>query len=323
MACLYPIKAYKMLTQTSLETGKHPIKICKKNDPYKEIQGREKLLLPCGRCMACRKKKSREWALRASHEAFGHEDKHGESNNCIIALTYDNKHLPADSSLDKNAISSFMKRLRQTARRGFTYYDQYDQLKWYQQSSGIRFLGCGEYGDNFARPHYHIILFNFKFPDAQLFNATKEISISKTLSKIWTNGIHSIQECTFDGCCYVARYINKKINGPIAPDHYQGRQPEYLSMSQGLGKDWYKKYKNDAYNTDQIYLRSKGIFLTPPRYYDTLYEREFPEKLKLIKERRVEKAKELQTSQTPLASREIILKKQDERQVRTYEKINM
>ena len=29
----------------------------------------------------------------------------------------------------------------------------------------VRYFHCGEYGEKFSRPHYHVCLFGFGFPD--------------------------------------------------------------------------------------------------------------------------------------------------------------
>ena len=48
---------------------------------------------------------------------------------------------------------------------------------------------------------------------------------SPRLEKLWTLGNCEIGELTFESAAYVARYIMKKINGPMAKEHYKRYDP--------------------------------------------------------------------------------------------------
>jgi hypothetical protein len=71
----------------------------------------------------------------------------------------------------------------------------------------------------------------------------------------------------------------------------QGKEPEYITMSQGIGKQWYEKFKADTYK-DYVNVNFKKAKI--PRYYDKQLEKEQPEKLEEIKEKRKAKAIELE-----------------------------
>ncbi|MFN7611381.1 MAG: hypothetical protein ACK5QX_10675, partial [bacterium] len=88
--------------------------------------------VPCGRCIGCRLARASQWATRIAHEASLHEA------NSFLTLTYSNEHLPADLSVDVIALQKFMKRLRKAL-----------------YPAPVRFVACGEYGENTLRPHYH------------------------------------------------------------------------------------------------------------------------------------------------------------------------
>ena len=45
------------------------------------------------------------------------------------------------------------------------------------------------------------------------------------IKKLWTLGNCEIGELTFESAAYVARYIMKKINGPMAKEHYKRYDP--------------------------------------------------------------------------------------------------
>jgi len=266
MTCYHPLKGWKSRELTS--KGKRKV-VFQLSQGYQDMP----MEVPCGQCIGCRLERSRQWAIRCSHEASLHQ------NNCFITLTYDNKHLPKSGSLTKTHFQKFMKRLRKKFGKGVRYYQ------------------CGEYGEQFHRPHYHACLFNFDFPDKTLWKQVRgnKLYHSPILQKIWGKGFCSIGEVTFESAAYVARYITKKINGDLAEDHYsyvnaygeiKSRQPEYTTMSRkpGIGKNWLEKYITDVYPSDFVVMRNKKM--RPPRYYDSLYEIKYPEFLKKIKNAR-------------------------------------
>lgn len=206
------------------------------------------------------------------HEAQLHE------RNCFITLTFANEHLPSNGSVSVRDWQLFMKRLRKSC-----------------PGQKIRSFACGEYGDEFFRPHYHALLFNKDFSDKQLFKTERgnPIYISSELSKIWPFGHATIGDLTYQSAAYVARYCMKKITGPAADDHYWRKhpltgemhrvQPEFLTMSRrpGLGADWLERFKTDVFPSD--FVVTQGKKMRPPRFYD---ERLTEEEIEMVKRRR-------------------------------------
>lgn len=212
------------------------------------------------------------------HEAQLHAD------NCFITLTYDEDHVPPGGTLVLDDFQRFMKRLRK------------------RFGSKIRFFHCGEYGETTARPHYHALLFNFDFPDKELFkrNARGDaLYTSAALQELWPYGLSSIGDVTFDSAAYVARYVVKKVTGPAADNHYQGRKPEYTTMSRskGIGYEWWQRYKIDIINGDHVVHSNKSFAV--PKYYDKLYELEDKEAFEELKHQRTAKARKFKDDQTP------------------------
>jgi len=236
------------------------------------------LTVPCGQCVGCRLERSRQWAVRCTHEASLY------SQNCFITLTYSPEYLPADRSLHYDDFQKFMKRLR------FSYkgIDIVNGLR------PIRFYMCGEYGEKLGRPHFHACIFNFDFPDKKLWMTTdskSKIYRSAKLEELWPYGFSSIGEVNFQSAAYVARYIMKKINGKNADAHYEyvdtstgevfQRTPEFTKMSlkPGIAAGWFEKYSSDVYKfdsdgscvKDSVTINNRKI--KPPRYYDKLLKK--------------------------------------------------
>lgn len=261
--------------------------------------------LPCGRCIGCRLERSRQWAVRIMHESQMYDF------NCFITLTFDDEHLLKEcptGSLSKRHVQLFMKRLRQSTERE------------------VRFFACGEYGENFERPHYHFCLFNYNFLDKELHSIKNDnrYYCSNFLSKLWPFGFNIISDLTFDSAAYVARYCTKKITGDKAEEHYRGRQPEFALMSRkpGIGYRWLEKYgKTDVWTHDEVVI--DGHKCKPPRFYDKKLEALDPVKFASFKEKRRELAKQRESehSHDRLKVKEKCVSARFKRLAREYENV--
>lgn len=266
MACYHPIKAWRSRAGRNPATGAWPI-VFDRKEGYHDME----ITIPCGRCIGCRLERSRQWAVRISHEAST------VLCSCFITLTYDDDHLPVDQSLIKKDMQLFFKRLRK-----------------YYKDSKIRYFMCGEYGEQLNRPHYHACIFNLDFSDDRKYYKTvrrNKYFISENLNRLWGHGFCIVTDLTFEGAAYVARYCTKKITGEMAKEHYGGRLPEYCTMSRarGIGRDFWDRFKQDIIVGDTVIIRS-DMKVRPARFYDKLYDIENPEAHRRLKNKRLKKA---------------------------------
>jgi len=255
MPCYHPITGYRARSGRSPVTGLWPI-VFSISSGYKDLP----VVVPCGQCIGCRLERSRVWAVRCVHESSLY------LKNCFVTLTYAN----AGSTLVKRDFVLFIKRLRK------------------KFGIGIRYFHCGEYGEKFLRPHHHACIFNFDFLDKKLWSVKhgNRLYTSEILDELWGHGYCIVGEVTFDSAAYVARYIVKKVTGNMAESHYDGRVPEYNSMSRrpGIASSWFDKYKNDVLSIDGVIV--DGHKCKPPRYYDKLYDIDNKLAMQMIKARR-------------------------------------
>jgi len=187
------------------------------------------------------------------------------------------------------------------------------RLRKHFTGTPIRFYHCGEYGELNNRPHYHACIFGMDFLDKEILKKTKDgnsLYTSALLTKLWGKGTqNTVGELNFKTAAYTAHYTMKKINGDKAEEHYRftdeltGEQhqiiPEYTTMSRrpGIANNWYKKYKTDVYPSDEVII--KGISMQPPKYYDSILEKENPFLYDDIKHDRLLNAQKYQSDQTP------------------------
>lgn len=267
MPCYYPLTAYYGRGLTAL--GKRQI-VFKKQLSVSGVS----FELPCGQCVGCRLEHARQWAVRCVHESKLHD------TNCFLTLTYRDADLPDDGSLDKRHLQLFMKRLRKMFVKGKPAYGK-----------GIRFFGAGEYGSISGRPHYHLLLFNFDFPDKKFWknsDAGEPLFRSDLCNDLWLYGDNVIGSVTFKSASYVAGYVVDKINGPKADDHYLSGdgvllQSEFSlkSLKPGIGSLFFDKFNTEIYRDDTVIMN--GAEFAPPRFYDKKYEALDSDRLKKLK----------------------------------------
>lgn len=280
MPCYSPLEGYR--SKSANPSGKRSI-VFNPNQGFRDL----KVTLPCGQCIGCRLEKSRQMAIRCVNEAQLHE------HNCFVTLTYSDEHLPKDNSLDHRDFQLFMKKLRKRFGKGVKYYM------------------CGEYGENFGRPHFHVCLFNVFFKDRKPWRKQNGYQLyrSDLLETLWDKGHSSIGDLTFETAAYTARYVTKKITGKKALEHYniidketgeilQERRPEYQTGSKrpAVGREWFEKYTKEIYPDDFIVVRGKKM--KPPKYYDARFELDDPEACARQKAARKVAAKEHEANNT-------------------------
>ncbi|WXW90276.1 MAG: replication associated protein [Microviridae sp.] len=207
--------------------------------------------------MGCRMDRSQAWSTRIKLEASMHEE------SSFLTLTFNDENLPADGGVHVRDLQLFMKRLRKAIA-----------------PKKVRYYACGEYGDNFGRPHYHMVLFGFGFPDKTIWRKSPtghELYRSALLESLWPYGNCEIGTVTAQSGAYVARYVLKKVGGAPADDHYTRPHPvtgemhrvspEFALMSSrpGIAGDWFDKFEGDVFPSDFLVIDARKVPV--PKYF--------------------------------------------------------
>lgn len=228
---------------------------------YKEKQPIDSFPVPCGHCVECLQDKANEWSYRVMREYALYN-----SIGCVLTLTYDNEHLPVDGSVSRRDFQLFLKRLRKSI----------DPVK-------IRYFGCGEYGTNNKRPHYHLVVIGWEPSDLVFVKKSKKNTIlyrSPTVEKLWGQGIVGVAEVNAESVKYSAKYLQK-----LYFDETSGLTKPFLAMSTHPGFGAFEAL--ERVSTDSIYLN--GVRKKVPRYYLKVAERAGID-LSALKEKRIQMA---------------------------------
>lgn len=193
------------------------------------------------------------------------DDKTGNPRAWFVTLTYDDQNLPENGSLDPDHFRSFIRAMRES-------------------EGSLSYYGCGEYGDQYSRPHYHAVLFGPEFSDRVPIDGRQGPNVfsSDYLGDTWGRGITEFSSVTLASASYVAGYVRKKVAAMENPDLYTrvdpdtgelvSVTPEFARMSRrpAIGKRWIEKNWQHVYAHDRVVI--DGHEMKPPRYYDKWME---------------------------------------------------
>ena len=162
----------------------------------------------------------------------------------FITLTYNNDNCPI--CVDKRDCQLFLKRFRKLL-----------------EPHRIRFFLVSEYGEDFGRPHYHFILFNYPFG---MFQLREDLKKSWQLcDPFWFDKYKTVQLCCPAAINYVAKYCLANLDDPDPID----RTFMLCSRRPGIGA-CYLTPQMLAYLRDRCdgFTKFKGRNFLLPRFYE-------------------------------------------------------
>lgn len=260
------------------------------------------MLIPCGQCIGCRIRQREDWTTRIELEARDYP----KEEVWFITLTYDDDHVPG--MIVKTG--EIMRKVQYTWKPGekrpssvqiLLYEDIQKFLKRLRKAyrGKLRYFVAGEYGEQTARPHYHMILYGWRPTDLENLYKIHHNGYytSKLLSDLWGMGQIQIAQAVPETYRYVAGYVTKKmyeIDGKKANAYYELGQTKpfaCMSLKPGLGDHYYQEHKAEIWQQGYIQC-TNGKQAQIPRYYEKQMEAENPERLWRIKQNRQKNAME-------------------------------
>ena len=302
--------------------------LCGKQMKYEDLMYNPKvMLIPCGQCIGCRIRQREDWTTRIELEARDYP----KEEVWFITLTYDDEHVPG--MIVKTG--EIMRKVQYTWKPGekrpssvqiLLYEDIQKFLKRLRKAyrGKLRYFVAGEYGEQTARPHYHMILYGWKPTDLENLYKIHHNGYytSEWLKGLWRMGQIQIAQAVPETYRYVAGYVTKKmyeIDGKKANAYYKLGQTKpfaCMSLKPGLGDHYYQEHKAEIWRQGYIQC-TNGKRAQIPRYYEKQMEAENPQRLWRIKQNRQKNAmqqKRLQVEnqdyKTVLETKERVTKKQ-------------
>nr|QJB19605.1 MAG: replication initiator protein [Microvirus sp.] len=211
--------------------------------------------VPCGKCPECLKRRVASWSFRLEREALSW------SKQFFVTLTYAVPPISTNGfmSLDKSHPQLFFKNLRHHGK--FKYYL------------------CGEYGTQFKRPHYHVILLcDSSITEESISACWMDFSVSPRVSRghVYFGKVESAS------IKYTVQYYDK---GDWYPSHQNDdRLPEFSLMSKGLGKSWItpetRQYILSNPERQFLYTKGGGKMAIPSYFKRRIFD--YPGTYKLV-----------------------------------------
>jgi len=203
----------------------------------------------CGKCIFCRKRKSKELAVRCVLHASLYKE------NCFLTLTYDETHETYKNTLVYSHIQTFKRNLRR-------YCD-------YHHDKKIQIFNVHEYGKK-GKKHWHLVIFNHNFSDKSfLFEKNgNKLYTSEQLKKFWPYGHNTIGDVSEASAMYQAQYTQKDFkHGNVT------NEKKSHSKHSGIGRDYFLKHYEQILSLGYIPFGNQKIPI--PRYFEKLAHKHY------------------------------------------------
>ncbi|QCS36814.1 replication initiation protein [Tortoise microvirus 10] len=197
--------------------------------------------VPCRRCMSCRLDYQIYLTFCAENELYDcYRSGLGAS---FCTFTYDDSHIPPNGSLCKKDLQNFLKTGRKNLERsGFP--------------ASFKYLACGEYGDKFGRPHYHVA-----------FIGLSDVLVNEFFRSAWRHGLVDIGVLQPGGMRYILKYCTKAVLGDKAKELYddKGLERPFITRSCKMGYEYLYRNIDDIVANNFTYVKA-GIRRPIPKY---------------------------------------------------------
>lgn len=202
-----------------------------------------KVPVPCGKCIECLRDYQNDWAFRLTQEV----KKAGFSWYLTLTFAPKKAHVAYNKACDewqtyveKRDVQLFLKRLRKRC----------PELR-----HNLKYFAIGEYGGDYNRAHYHIVLCSSAFP---LGSYAKWYRI---FLSCWHRGFIKLKMTSEKNIGYVTKYMNKLDDSPHITKPFK-------LMSKGLGLCYLTdKMVNYFFNSFAVGVPFKKGYIKLPRYY--------------------------------------------------------
>ena len=191
--------------------------------------------IPCGRCVLCKLRQQKMLTDRMFVAWSQYEF------NSFVTFTYDDDNLPIN---DGSPVPTLVKKHLQ---------DYIDLIK-HQVDFKFEYFGCGEYGDKFGRPHYHVLFFGLDY-----------VLFRKYFEQSWKYGTIKILPVTARSFNYVSKYLIDGQTEKKAKYFDVNAEPPFHIMSRALGIAPLLDYLDDFAKNGYVIFKGRRISLN--KYY--------------------------------------------------------
>lgn len=216
---------------------------------------REVIEVPCGKCLACRSNLRSDWIFRLKQHMKTAKTAY------FVTLTYSDDNIPLSKNgyptLCKDAVKTFLHDWRNKIEKDYQESLRLSGVpleKRRKLHHRIKYFLVGEYGGDNGRPHYHFVLFDYKYSN---------IELERSLKPFFPD-IIDIRYCTGARIGYITKYMLKDIDDDFPDDV----ERPFRLMSKGLGSNFVSddNARFLSYNGENFVMSDGDYKRRLPRY---------------------------------------------------------